>query len=53
MVDNKFIMEHLAEFHNIIDDLDNIKARIDEEDKILLLLNSLPDPLSTLGCPSL
>ena len=42
MVDNKSIVEQLTEFHKIIDDLENIEVKIDDEDKGLLLLSSLP-----------
>ena len=35
--------EHLDDFNKIIADLMNIDVTIDDEDKALLLLNSLPD----------
>ena len=42
MVENKSIVEQLTEFHKIIDDLDNIEVKIEDEDKAFLLLSSLP-----------
>ena len=42
MVEYKSIVEELTEFHKIIDDLENIEVKIDDEDKALLLLSSLP-----------
>lgn len=42
MVENKSIMEYLTEFHKIIDDLENIEVKIDDDDNDLLLLSSLP-----------
>lgn len=41
MVENKFIVEKLTEFHKIIDDLVNIQVKIDDENTDLLLLSSL------------
>ncbi|KHN06133.1 Retrovirus-related Pol polyprotein from transposon TNT 1-94, partial [Glycine soja] len=34
--------EQLADFNKILDDLENIEVKLEEEDKALLLLNSLP-----------
>src|SRR3954465_923163 len=42
MMKNKSIVEQLTEFHKIIDDLENIEVKIDDEDKALLLLSLLP-----------
>lgn len=42
MLENKTIVEQLTEFHKIIDDLENIEVKIDDEEKALLLLISLP-----------
>lgn len=42
MVENKSILEKLIEFYKIINDLENIKVKIDDDDKAKLLLNSLP-----------
>lgn len=41
MVDNKFIVEQLKKFHKIIDDLENIEVKIDNDDKDLIFLSSL------------
>lgn len=35
-------MDQLDEFHKVIDDLENINMKIDNEDKAIILLNSLP-----------
>ena len=35
-------MEHLKYFHKINDDLENTELKIEDEDKTILLLNSLP-----------
>ena len=35
--------EHLNDFNKMIVDLKNLDVEIDDEDKALLLLNSLPD----------
>ena len=35
--------EHLDDFNKIITDLLNLDVKIDDEDKVLLLLNSLPE----------
>ena len=42
MVETKSVVEQLTEFNKIIDDLQNIDVKLDDEDKALLLLNSLP-----------
>ena len=42
MVENKSIVEQLTEFHKIIDDFENIEVKIEDDDKALLLLSSLP-----------
>lgn len=39
MVHNKFIVEQLIKLHEIIDDLENIGVKNDDEDKDLLLLS--------------
>ncbi|KAJ8625128.1 hypothetical protein MRB53_033658 [Persea americana] len=38
-----FMTEHLDDFNKIIADLMNIDVKIDDDDKALLLLNSIPD----------
>jgi len=42
MVESKSISEQLAEFNKILDDLANIVVNMEDEDKTLLLLCSLP-----------
>lgn len=42
MVESKTISEQLAEFNKILDDLANIEVNMEDEDKALLLLCSLP-----------
>lgn len=41
MVENKSMVEHLIEFHKFINYSENIKAKIVDEDKVLILLISL------------
>lgn len=41
MVENKFIVEQLIEFHKYIDDLKNIEINIEDEDNDIFLLSSL------------
>lgn len=40
--DEKNISEKIDEFIKIMDDLENIEVKLEEEDKSLILLNSLP-----------
>lgn len=40
--DDRHISEKIDEFTKIIDDLENIDVKLEEEDKALILLNSLP-----------
>lgn len=42
IIENKPTVNQLTEFHKIIDDMKNIEEKIDDEDKVFLLLNSLP-----------
>ena len=42
MTESKSVMEQIAEFNKIIDDLENIEVKLEDEDKALLLINSLP-----------
>jgi len=42
MVESKSITEQLTKFNNILDDLANIEVNMEDEDKALLLLCSLP-----------
>ena len=42
MVESKAIMEQLTEFNKILDDLENIKVNLEDEDKAILLLCALP-----------
>ena len=39
---SRSITEQLADFNKILDDLENIEVKHDDEDKALLLLNALP-----------
>lgn len=45
MVENKSIVEQLKKFHKIINDLVNIESEIENEDKALVFLSSLPRSL--------
>lgn len=42
IAEDKGIIDQLDDFHKIIDDLENIDVKIDDEDKAVILLNSLP-----------
>ena len=42
MTESRTTTEQLADFNKILDDLENIEVKLEEEDKALLLLNSLP-----------
>ena len=42
MVESKVTMEKLTEFNKIFDDLENIEVHLEDEDKFILLLCSLP-----------
>ena len=42
MTESRTATEQLADFNKILDDLENIEVKLEEEDKTLLLLNSLP-----------
>jgi hypothetical protein len=42
MTETRSIVEQLVEFNKIIDALENIEVSLEDEDKALLLLNSLP-----------
>ena len=42
IVDGKGLLEQLEEFGKCLDDLENIDEEIKDEDKALMLLNSLP-----------
>lgn len=44
MVENKFIVEKLIEFHKIVDALVNIEVKIEDGDNTLLWFSSLPTP---------
>jgi hypothetical protein len=41
MTKARSITEQLSEFNKILEDLENIEVKLDDEDKALLLLNSL------------
>ena len=42
MIESRTATEQLNDFNKILDDLENIEVKLKEEDKALLLLNSLP-----------
>lgn len=42
IADEKNISEKIDDFIKIMDDLENIEVKLEEEDKALILLNSLP-----------
>ena len=42
MTESRTTTEQLVDFNKILDDLENIEVKLEEEDKALLLLNSLP-----------
>lgn len=42
ILDEKNVSEQIDEFIKILDDLENIEVKLEEEDKALILLNSLP-----------
>jgi len=42
MVESKAIMEQLTEFNKILNDLENIEVQLEDEDKAIILLCTLP-----------
>jgi len=42
MVESKTVTEQLTEFNQILDDLENIEVKLEDEDKAILLLCALP-----------
>ena len=42
MGEDKMILDQIDEFNNILDDLENIDVKLENEDKALILLNALP-----------
>ena len=42
MIESRTVTEQLVDFNKILDDLENIEVKLEEEDKALLLMNSLP-----------
>ncbi|KAK2362411.1 alpha carbonic anhydrase [Trifolium repens] len=48
MVENRSVVEQLAEFNKIIDDLANIEVVLEDEDKAFHLLSALPKSLENL-----
>ncbi|BAT96024.1 hypothetical protein VIGAN_08289200 [Vigna angularis var. angularis] len=42
MTESRTIEEQLAEFSKIVDDLENIDVRLEDKDKVVILLNALP-----------
>lgn len=41
-LEEKRISDQLEEFNKILDDLENTKVKMEEEDKAIILLNALP-----------
>lgn len=41
MQEEKSISEQIDEFNKIIDDIENIKVSLDDEDKVIVLLSSI------------
>lgn len=48
MTKDKTIQEQLEDFSKITDDLENIDVKITDEDKAIMLLNSLPKSFDNL-----
>lgn len=46
MTDSMTVSENLDEFNELILDLENIEIQRDEEDKAIIVLNSLPQTYS-------
>lgn len=44
VVEDKLILEQLEYFIKSIDDLEPIDVKISDEDKVILVLNALPNP---------
>ncbi|WVZ13024.1 hypothetical protein V8G54_017554 [Vigna mungo] len=42
MSESRTIEEQIAEFSKIVDDLENIEVKLEDEDKVVILLNALP-----------
>ncbi|WVZ25126.1 hypothetical protein V8G54_003670 [Vigna mungo] len=42
MSESRMIEEQIAEFSKIVDDLENIEVKLEDEDKAVILLNALP-----------
>ena len=47
-VDDKAIGDQLDQFNKIVDDLENVDAKMEEEDKAIALLNALPKSFEQL-----
>jgi len=48
MVESKTVTEQLTEFNKILDDLENIEVKLEDEDKAILLLCALPRSFESL-----
>lgn len=48
MMESKTIEENLDEFNRLILDLENIRINIEDDDKAIIVLNSLPKSHSVL-----
>lgn len=48
ILENKPLGEQLTEFHRVLDDLENVEVKLQDEDKAILLLSALPKPYDNL-----
>lgn len=48
MVEDNCIQDHLDDFTKILDDLDNIKVKVEDEDKVVMLLNALLESIKSV-----
>lgn len=48
MIDSKSIRDNLDDYNRLILDLENLDIKVEEEDKAIILLNSLPKSYGTL-----
>jgi len=48
MAEGTPVQKHLNEFNSILVDLESLDVKIEDEDKVILLVVSLPPPINTL-----